>query len=72
MSEKESLEKLNFLNLIKFYEDELRAILDGNSVHDVFNQNERSKLRDKNILNYSLDCWYISDEVKDVLEKNQK
>jgi hypothetical protein len=71
MLKQESLEQRNFNNMVAFYGNELRLLLDGSSVNDIFNHSERSKLRDRKILCYKLDCWYVSDEAKAVLESIQ-
>jgi len=67
MSNEESFEDQNIVNRIGFYERELRLVLDGASVDEVFNKYERKRLRGQGILDYSHPRWFITDKAKEIL-----
>ena len=60
--EVENLDEKNFENLVKFYEEELRRILRGESPVDVLTRSTRGKLRDASVLNYMNLTWTINDK----------
>jgi hypothetical protein len=67
MSDKDSLDEQNIINLIKFYERELRLVLEGASIDEVFNESERKKLRSKRVLGFNHLTWFITAKVKKIL-----
>jgi hypothetical protein len=67
MSDKASLEEQNITNLIEFYEAELRKVIEGASVEEVFNSSERMKLRNKGILGFSHPDWFLTVKAKEIL-----
>ncbi len=67
MLDKDSLEEQNITNLIEFYEVELRLVLAGASVDEVFNAPDRKRLRDKSILGFSHPSWFITETAKEIL-----
>ncbi len=67
MSDKDYLEKQNIVNLIEFYEAELRLVLEGAPVDEVFNASDRKRLRDKDILGFSHPSWFITKRAKEIL-----
>ena len=67
MSDKVSFEKQNIVNLIAFYEAELKLVLEGASIDEVFNVSERKKLRGKGILGFRHLSWFITDKAKEIL-----
>ncbi len=67
MSDKDSLEKQSITNLIEFYKAELRLVLEGTSVEEVFNKVERRRLRSKGVLGFMYPSWFITDEAKETL-----
>ncbi len=67
MSDKDSLEEQNITNLIEFYEAELRLVLAGASVDEVFNASDRKRLRDKGILGFNHPSWFITETAKEIL-----
>jgi hypothetical protein len=67
MSDKDSLKEQNVINLIGFYAAELRSVLEGSSIDDVFSDSEKKRLRSKGILDYNFPEWYINDRAKEIL-----
>ncbi len=67
MSDKDSLEKQNITNLIEFYKTELRLVLEGASVDEIFNKVERRKLRSMGVLGYRHPNWVLMDKAKEIL-----
>ena len=67
MSDKDSLEEQNITNLIEFYEAELRLVLEGASVDEVFNASERKKLRSQGVLGFGHPDWFITKKAKEIL-----
>ncbi len=67
MSDKDSLEKQNINNIIEFYKAELRAVLEGASVTEIFIDSERKKLRNKGILVFLNKSWFITEKTKEIL-----
>jgi hypothetical protein len=67
MSDKDSLEEQNMTNLIEYYEAELRLVLEGASVDEVFNASDRKRLRDKGVLGFSHPSWFITNKAKEIL-----
>ena len=69
MSDKDSLEKQNITNLIEFYKAELRLVLEGASLEEVFNAKERRRLRVNGILGYRFPDlgWFITEKAKEIL-----
>ena len=70
MSDKDSLEEQNIENLIGFYERELKLALDGASLEEVFDASLRKKLRDKGVLGFGHNSWFITNKVKEILGSN--
>ncbi len=71
MSDKDYLEKQNIVNLIEFYEAELRLVLEGAPVDEVFNASDRKRLRDKGILGFRHLDWFITEKAKGILNTRQ-
>lgn len=69
MSDMDSLEEQNIVNLIEFYEAELRLVLEGTSVDEVFDKVERRRLRSSGVLGYSSPGpgWFITEATKEIL-----
>ena len=67
MSDKDSLVEQNIANLIEFYKEELRLVLEGSSIKEVFNDSERKKLRSKGILRFNVSNWYVTAQAKEIL-----
>jgi len=67
MSDLDSLEKQNIANLIEFYKVELRLVLEGTSVEEVFNESERKQLRSKGVLGFMHPSWFITEKAKEIL-----
>jgi hypothetical protein len=67
MSDVESLEEQNIINLIEFYERELRLVLEGAPVDEVFKDSERKRLRGNGILGFRFPNWYVTDRAKEIL-----
>ena len=69
MSDKDSFERQNITNLIEFYEAELKQVLEGESVDEVFDKVERKRLRGSGVLGYrSPDPgWFITKKAKEIL-----
>lgn len=67
MSDTESHEEQNIVNRIGFYERELRLILDGAPVYEIFNKYERKRLRGQGIIDYSHPNWFLTDKAKKIL-----
>ena len=68
ISDNDELHKQSFSNLIDFYRDELILVLNGRKVTKVFNSNERVKLRDAKILSFINGSYYLSQNVKEILQ----
>jgi hypothetical protein len=64
-----TLEEKNLENLIQFYKDELRRVLQGENPMDVFTQYERGKLRDARILRYINTTWTVAYKAMKYLRK---
>jgi hypothetical protein len=67
MSDKDSLEEQNLTNLIEFYEEELRLVLEGASVNEIFVDSVRKKLRNKGILGFGHNSWFLTEKAKEIL-----
>jgi len=68
-----SLEERSFTNLVRFYREELRLVLDGGSAMAVFSDNEREGLRRKGILHVRFESGYgkffeLSERALEALE----
>ena len=69
MLEMDSLEKQNQANLIFYYEKELKKILNGAYIHDIFSLSESRHLRNNGILEYRHPDWFVSKKTKEFLNK---
>ncbi len=67
MSDKDSFEAQNITNIIEFYKAELKLVLEGASVDEVFTKVERRRLRGKGVLDFSYPIWFITDKAKQIL-----
>ncbi len=67
MSDVESLEEQNIINIIVFYKAELKLILEGAPIDEVFNDSERRRLRGKGILGFIHPDWFITSKAKAIL-----
>jgi len=68
-----SFEERSFVNLVRFYEPELRQVLDGGSAMAVFSDNEREGLRRKGVLHVHFESGYgkffeLSERALEALE----
>ena len=68
MSGEESLEEQSFKNLIKYYENDLRRILNGASVNDVFEFADRKTLRHHKIVGYRNREWFLTERAMEILQ----
>ena len=71
MSDKDSFVEQSIANLIEFYKAELRLVLEGSSINEVFNDSERKKLRRKGILSFNVSNWYVTAQAKEILARIQ-
>jgi hypothetical protein len=71
MSDKDSFVEQSIANLIEFYKAELRLVLEGSSINEVFNDSERKKLRSKGILSFNVSNWYVTAQAKEILARIQ-
>ena len=69
MSKKNSIEEKNLVNLILYFEVELRLVLEGASVVEVFNGYEQKRLRNKGILAFRNQDWFITEKTRNVLKR---
>ncbi len=69
MSDKDSFEEQNITNVIEFYKAELRLVLEGASIDEVFTKVELRRLRGKGVLDFSYPSWFITDKAKEILCK---
>ena len=67
MLDEDSLREQSLTNLIGFYEEELKQIFKGVSVEELFTESERKMLRNKGILRFNHQEWYLSEKVKDII-----
>jgi hypothetical protein len=67
MSDKDSLEEQNITNLISFFEAELRLVLKGAPINEIFKNSERIKLRKEGILGFNHNIWFITEKAKKIL-----
>ena len=67
MSDKDSFEAQNITNLIVFYKAELKLVLEGASVDEVFTKVELRRLRGKGVFDFSHPSWFITDKAKEIL-----
>ncbi len=70
MSEETPLEEQSYINFVRFYERELRRILRGESVDDVFVFSDRTKLRNHGVLVFRRGDWLLTDRAKEILQKD--
>ncbi len=70
MSEETPLEEQSYINFVRFYERELRRILRGESVEDVLEVSNRTKLRNRGVLVYRQGDWLLTDRAKEILQKD--
>ena len=68
MAEKGSFDEQNLVNLIKFFERELKMVLDGKSAEEVFTSPERRRLRNRGVLGYKFPDWFVSEKTKGILK----
>ena len=59
--EANNLDERNMENLVKFHEEELRRVLQGESPRKIFTRHTRGSLRDAGILKYRNKTWAIAD-----------
>ena len=67
MSDKESFEERNLINMILFHKEKLRKIQKGASTLQLFSTEERRKLRRQDILTYRNMTWSISEKAKEII-----
>jgi hypothetical protein len=68
MSEEESLEEQNLINLVFYHKSKLKKIQKGVSAGKLFTNHERRKLREYGILIYRNMTWDLTEKAKKVLE----
>jgi hypothetical protein len=68
MSEEESLEEQNLINLVFYHKSKLKKIQKGVSAGKLFTNLERRKLREYGILFYRNMTWDLTEKAKKVLE----
>jgi hypothetical protein len=68
MSGEESLEEQSFKNLIKYYENDLRRILNGASVNDILEFADRKTLRHYKIIGYRNLKWFLTERAMEILQ----
>jgi hypothetical protein len=70
MSDAESFEEQNLINLILYHKSKLRKIQKGVSAGKLFTIDERKKLRKYEILTYLKLTWGLSEKAKKILQKD--
>ena len=68
MSDKESFEEQNLINLVFYHKSKLKKIQKGDSEGKLFTNLERRKLREYGILIYRNMTWDLTEKAKKVLE----
>lgn len=68
MSGEESLEEQSFKNLIKYYENDLKRILNGASVNDVLELANRKTLRHNKNIGYRNQKWFLTERAMEILQ----
>lgn len=63
-----NFDERNFENLVQFYKEGLRRVVEGERATEVFTPNERGKLRDSGILVYKNTDWVITEEALKYLD----
>ena len=71
MSEEESLEEQNLVNMILFHEEKLRRIMSGTSAVKMFSTEERRKLRRHGILTFRNKTWGLSEKAREIIENRR-
>jgi len=68
MSEGESFDEQNLINLVLFHKSKLKKLQKGGSAVQLFTMEERRKLREYGILEYRKRTWEISEKGKQIIE----
>jgi hypothetical protein len=61
------LDELSYINLTDYYEEELRQVLNGAKVTEVFNRRERNNLRSAGILSLKNGDWFLTSKAKEMI-----
>ena len=61
------LDEISYMNLTDYYEEELRKVLNGAKVTEVFNRRERNNLRGAGILSLKNGDWFLTSKAKDMI-----
>jgi len=69
MSDEESLEERNLVNLVLYNKGKLKRIQKGVSAAKLFSVDERRKLRRYGILTYYSMTWGLSKKAKEIIER---
>ena len=72
MSDEESFEEQNLINLTLFHKSKLKKIQKGFSASKLFTLDERRKLREYGILAYRKRKWEITEKGKKAIENIKK
>jgi len=72
MSDEESLEEQNLINLVFFHKSKLKKIQKGVSAGKLFTIDERRKLRKYGILIYRKRTWELTEKAKKVIATTRK
>ena len=71
MSDEGSFDEQNLINLVFFHKSKLKKIQKGVSAGKLFTLDERRKLREYGILEYSKRTWIISEKGKQIIETSR-
>jgi len=63
----QNLDEKSFENLVRFYEDDLRRILEGVDIDEVLTQGDRGKLSSAGILSYVNATWTVTERARNIL-----
>lgn len=63
----ENLDEKSFENLVRFHGDDLRRVLDGEEVDEVFTKGDRGKLSSAGVLRYVNSTWTVTEGAREVL-----
>ncbi len=63
----DSFEETNFRNIIEFHKKELRLLHNGAIIDEIFNTNEKRKLRKLGVLYYNNTNWHITEKAMEII-----
>ena len=68
MSDEESFEGQNLINIVLFHKSKLKRIQKGASAGKLFTNHERRKLKEYGILIYRKRTWELTEKAKRIIE----